>query len=145
MQTNERFVEIRKNRGLTQEELAEKLFVTRQAVSRWENGETIPSVDTLKLMSKVLNIPINALLGAPIELYCQACGMPLREDDQIAREPDGAFDEKHCKWCFVDGKYAGPETMEEMIEVCVPHMSMPEDEVRQFLRNQLPQLEHWKK
>ena len=39
--------------GLTQDELAEKVFVTRQAVSRWENGETLPNTETLKLLSKV--------------------------------------------------------------------------------------------
>jgi hypothetical protein len=62
----------------------------------------------------------------------------------MAREPDGSFDEKHCKWCWVEGKYAGPDTLEEMVEVCAPHMKMPMDEARAFLRQQLPQLEHWR-
>ena len=43
-----KIIEIRKISGLTQNGLAAKLFVTRQAVSRWENGETTPTVDTLK-------------------------------------------------------------------------------------------------
>lgn len=136
--------EIRKKQGLTQEEMAQKLFVTRQAVSRWENGESVPSIDTLQLMSKTFGIPINALLGCPQELYCQACGMPLKDDDSIARALDGGFDEEHCRWCVVDGKYVGAETMEEMIEVCVPHMKMPEDAARDFLRKQLPTLKHWR-
>ena len=39
--------------GMSQDELAEKVFVTRQAVSRWENGETVPNTETLKLLSRL--------------------------------------------------------------------------------------------
>lgn len=53
---------LRKTNHLTQDELAKKLFVTRQAVSRWENGETIPNVDTLKLISNIFDISINSLI-----------------------------------------------------------------------------------
>ena len=88
---------------------------------------------------------INALLGQPDELYCQACGMPLKKDDDIAHEPDGSFNEKYCRWCWVDGKYVGAATVEEMIEVCLPHMGWPDqDAARAFLQKQLPQLEHWR-
>ena len=47
--------------GLSQDELAEKVFVTRQAVSRWENGETTPNTETLKLLSKLFDVSINTL------------------------------------------------------------------------------------
>ena len=50
METKDIICELRTKRGLSQEELAEKVFVTRQAVSRWETGETIPNIDTLKLL-----------------------------------------------------------------------------------------------
>ena len=53
---------LRKSNNLTQDEMAKKLFVTRQAVSRWENGETIPNVDTLKLISNIFDISINSLI-----------------------------------------------------------------------------------
>lgn len=53
---------LRKTNNLTQDEMAKKLFVTRQAVSRWENGETIPNVDTLKLISNIFDISINSLI-----------------------------------------------------------------------------------
>ncbi len=53
---------LRKNNNLTQDEMAKKLFVTRQAVSRWENGDTVPSVDTLKLISIIFDISINSLI-----------------------------------------------------------------------------------
>ena len=84
--------------------LAEKVFVTRQAVSRWENGETIPNIDTLKLLSKLFDVSINTLLGSPRELVCQCCGMPL-EDCTTSRETDGNFNEEYCKWCYADGEY----------------------------------------
>ena len=51
METKDVIFKLRTERGMSQEALAEKVFVTRQAVSRWENGETVPSTDTLKLLS----------------------------------------------------------------------------------------------
>lgn len=53
MDTKEILCQLRNRKGMSQDELAEKVFVTRQAVSRWENGETMPNVETLKLLSKV--------------------------------------------------------------------------------------------
>lgn len=46
MDTKDVILELRTKKGLSQDELAEKLYVTRQAVSRWENGETIPNTET---------------------------------------------------------------------------------------------------
>ena len=46
----DKIIRLRKKNGWSQEELAEKVFVTRQAVSRWENGETTPNTETLKLL-----------------------------------------------------------------------------------------------
>ena len=65
MDTKEILYHLRTQKGLSQDELAEKVFVTRQAVSRWENGETTPNVETLKLLSRLFDVSINALLGAP--------------------------------------------------------------------------------
>lgn len=48
METKDVILQLRNRENLSQEELAEKLFVTRQAVSRWENGETLPNTETLK-------------------------------------------------------------------------------------------------
>ena len=66
METKDIIFEMRTKKGLSQEELAEKVFVTRQAVSRWENGETIPNVDTLKLLSQLFDVSINTLLHKPV-------------------------------------------------------------------------------
>ena len=87
METKDIIVELRTKKGLSQEALAEKVFVTRQAVSRWENGETVPNTETLKLLSKLFDVSINTLLGSPRQLICQCCGMPL-EDSNISKDSE---------------------------------------------------------
>ena len=77
MDTQNVIYQLRTKSGLSQDELAEKAFVTRQAVSRWENGETVPNTETLKILSRLFNVSINTLLGSPHKLICQCCGMPL--------------------------------------------------------------------
>ena len=71
------FTDLRKKAGLSQNDIAEKLFVTRQAVSRWEQGDTVPEIETLQAISKLFHVTINDLLGYPSDLRCQSCGMPL--------------------------------------------------------------------
>lgn len=146
METKDILLELRQKRGLSQEELAEKLFVTRQAVSRWENGETTPNVDTLKLLSKLYDVSINTLLGSPVQLVCQCCGMPL-DDTTISREEDGEFNEEYCKWCYSGGEFKY-SSMEELIDLCVKHMAnenWSEEQVRAHMEAVVPQLRHWKK
>ena len=62
METKDVILGLRNKSNLSQEELAEKVFVTRQAVSRWETGETIPNTETLKQLSKLFDVSINTLL-----------------------------------------------------------------------------------
>ena len=104
METKDVIYDLRIKRGLSQEALADKVFVTRQAVSRWENGETIPNTETLKLLSKEFDVSINTLLGAPRHLGCECCGMPL-DDCNISREKNGLLNEEYCKWCYSNGEY----------------------------------------
>lgn len=144
METKDILLDIRKRNNLTQDEMAEKVLVTRQAVSRWENGETVPNTDTLKIISKVFGVSINTLLGQPRNTVCQVCGMPLTDDD-LSKEADGTVNDKYCKWCYVNGKHKY-STMEEVIKDVVPNMDWgTPDERRKFLQKQLPQLEYWKK
>lgn len=75
METKDVLLELRKKSRLTQDELAKKAFVTRQAVSRWETGETVPNVDTLKLLSKLYNVSINTLLGSLL-VVSSSSGIP---------------------------------------------------------------------
>lgn len=63
MKLCEKLVKLRKESGLTQEELAEKLFVTRTAVSKWENDKGYPGIDSLKLLSQVYNVSLDELIS----------------------------------------------------------------------------------
>ena len=148
MQTKEVLTALREKYRLTQAEMAEKLFVTRQAVSRWETGETVPGPDTLKLISKTFDVSINTLLGAPRKLVCQCCGMPLYEDGVISREPEGDFNEDYCKWCYAGGKFVY-RSLPELVDFLAPNMAkqyhLDEKTVRESLEKQLPQLKHWQK
>ena len=104
METKNIILELRTKKGLSQDELAEKVFVTRQAVSRWENGETIPNTETLKLLSELFNVSINTLLGAPRPHVCACCGMPI-DDTNISHEKDGSSNGNYCGWCYADGDF----------------------------------------
>jgi len=146
METKDIILELRTKHGLSQDELAEKVFVTRQAVSRWENGDTIPNTETLKLLSKLFNVSINTLLGSPRELICQCCGMPL-EDVNISKEKDGFFNEEYCKWCYADGNFCYT-SLQELTDFLVKHMAnenWPADSARAYFEQQLPKLNYWKK
>ena len=146
METKEILHELRTKAGFSQDALAEKVFVTRQAVSRWENGETVPNTETLKLLSKLFDVSINTLLGSPRKLICQCCGMPL-DDAVTSRERDGSFNDNYCKWCYADGTYFY-SNMDELIEVCVRNMANaehPAEEIRAYLKKTLPQLDYWKR
>ena len=145
METGNILYNLRTERGLSQDELAEKVFVTRQAVSRWENGDTVPGTETLKLLSKLFDVSINTLLGAPRQLICQCCGMPL-DDSTISKEPDGSFNEEYCKWCYTEGEFKYT-SIEQLIDFCVEHMSSenwPPEQVRAHMEAVVPNLNHWK-
>ena len=146
MNTQDVIYRLRTQRGLSQDELAEKVFVTRQAVSRWETGETIPNTETLKRLSDLFCVSINTLLGSPRQLVCQCCGMPLN-DEVIGREKDGTLNEDYCKWCYADGTYTY-SNMDDLIRVCVPNMvkeGFTEDQARSYMKQILPKLDYWKR
>lgn len=145
METKDVILELRTQAGLSQDELAEQVYVTRQAVSRRENGETTPNTETLKLLSKLFDVSINTLLGSPRQLICQCCGMPL-EDRTTSKGPDGFFDEEYCKWCYADGEYLYHD-MDDLIEVCVGQMATEQftsEQVRSYMKEMLPKLNYWK-
>ena len=140
------FYRLRTGKGLSQDEVAEKVFVTRQAVSRWENGETVPNTETLKLLSNLFGVSINTLLGAPDKRICQCCGMPL-EDEIIGKNKDGTLNEAYCQWCYADGTYTYSD-MDDLIDVCVGHMAkdgFTEEQARAYMKQLLPTLDYWKR
>ena len=146
MNTKEILYGLRTKHGLSQDELAEKVFVTRQAVSRWETGETTPNTETLKLLSGLYDVSINTLLGSPRRLVCQCCGMPL-EDSILGRNRDGSLNEDYCRWCYADGTYTYSD-MDDLIDVCVGNMTgegFSEEQARAYLKQKLPELDYWKR
>lgn len=145
METKDIILKLRTDRDMSQDELAEKLFVTRQAVSRWENGDTVPNTETLKLLSALFDVSINTLLGSPRRLICQCCGMPLDDDAIISHEPDGEFNEDYCKWCYSDGNFVYA-SIEQLTDFLVGHMSneqWPPEQARAYFETSLPKLKHW--
>ena len=147
MEIGEVLKNLRERNHLTQDQLAERVMVSRQAVSRWETGETQPNTDTLKLLSKEYDVSINTLLGSPRQLVCQCCGMPLNEDGMISKEQDGSFNEEYCKWCYADGKfvYKSKDALLDFLLSHMPNQEQTSDEDRRVQFNGfLSQLKHWK-
>lgn len=147
MEMREILKNLRESNCLTQEQMAQRVLVTRQAISRWETGETQPNTDTLKLLSREFHISINTLLGSPRQLVCQCCGMPLNEDGMISRETDGSYNEDYCKWCYAQGEFAY-QSKDSLLDFLVSHMPNPEnleeDERRRQFDSYISQLNHWK-
>ena len=140
--------QVRKEKGMTQEQLARKLFVTRQAVSRWENGETAPSIDMTKLIAVALDVPVMRLLDMPQEPSCQCCGTPFSVPNMPnGTNADGTENPDYCKWCYDEGTFAY-ETMDDVIEVSAPYLAQATgvslDEAVSFMGALLPTLDHWK-
>ena len=145
METKEVIFNLRTKNNMTQEELAEKVYVTRQAVSRWETGETTPNIEALKQLSRLFDVSINTLLGSKEKLICQCCGMEL-EDSFMSSETDGAINQDYCQWCYSDGEFSY-SNMEDLITYCSKHLSnekYSEESVREYMSALLPTLKHWK-
>lgn len=72
---------LRKNKGFTQEELAARLNVVRQTVSKWEKGQSVPDSEMLVRLAEIFEVPVSQLLGGPIEQDSQ----PDALAEQLAR------------------------------------------------------------
>ena len=79
MEFNEKLQELRKGRGMTQEELAAELYVSRTAISKWESGRGVPNIESLKAISKFFSVSIDELLSSGELLI-------IAEDDRKRRE-----------------------------------------------------------
>jgi len=130
----ENIKDLRIKKGLTQKELADELFVTAQAVSRWENNEVEPSISTIKQMAKIFGVQSDEILGVPITpktepekvvetkyVYqdpqkvvlgvCETCNKPIYDADQIVRKT-GSRGQNHvyCKSCVEISEKNAKET-----------------------------------
>ena len=153
METKEVLTELRKKQGLTQDEMADELFVTRQAVSRWETGETIPGTETLKIISKKYDISINELLGQPQDIICQCCAMALHDIDNFGTEADGQPNTDYCIHCYKEGSFTHNRSLEEQVESNLRFLDefnkangfkYTEDEARAILKIHLSALKRWR-
>ncbi len=152
METKDVILELRKGLSLSQDEFAKKLLITRQAVSRWENGETIPNTDTLKLIAETFNVSIDYLLGHPSG-QCQSCGMVLIKDSDKGTESDGRKSEEYCAFCYQQGRFIQDLTIEELIEHNLQDLDnwnqetglqLTKQEARAELLKFLPTLKRWR-
>lgn len=85
-----------------------------------------------------------------MKAICQSCAMPLESPEMYGTNRDESPNEEYCKYCYQNGAFTKEETMEEMIETCIPFMTEPgsgftEETARQLMRQTLPQLKRWKK
>ena len=138
----------RKRAGLTQEQLASKVFVTRQAVSRWETGDSEPGIDMRKLLSAALDVPMADLLGLPDSPACQCCGTPFDVPNMpFGTNADGTENPDYCGWCYQDGEFTGGG-LDEVIERNAPYLMQAtgysQEEAVSFLGALLPTLKRWR-
>jgi transcriptional regulator with XRE-family HTH domain len=90
MEISEKILELRKSAGYSQEKLAELLHVSRQAVSKWESGATLPTLDNLIELSKLFQVPLDALTGT-------AQGRPTETTQETAAEEARGGDEGQAR------------------------------------------------
>lgn len=151
METKDILLDLRKKHHLSQDELASQLFVTRQAVSRWENGETMPNLDTLKLIADTFYVSVDTLLGHE-QSVCQSCGMNLSNESDKGTELDGSKSEEYCSFCYQMGEFTQNLSMEKMVELNLKDLNewnqeaglnLSEQEAREQLLEYLPTLKRW--
>ena len=140
---------IRKEQGITQEEMAHKLFVTRQAVSRWETGETSPGIDMVKLICVTFGVPLERFFEMPMEYYCQCCSMPIPDPALHGTEADGSVSGDYCKYCYDHGDFTAKDVdMDEFIEATADleaeAMGISREEAVSLMATLLPHLKRWK-
>ncbi len=82
MEFNQKLQELRKQKGLTQNELANELFVSRTAISKWESGRGYPSIDSLKLIAKFFSITVDELLSSS-EIIVMAKEEEKRKNEKL--------------------------------------------------------------
>ena len=85
---HEKLIQRRKELGLTQEELSERLSVSRQTVSKWENGECMPDADKFIRLSDILDISLDELAGREVEvqpIVLEAPTLPAKKQNKLLR------------------------------------------------------------
>lgn len=137
---------------MTQDEFAQELHVTRQAVPRWENGETAPTIDTLKSISELFKVDVCTIIG--IGATCQSCSWPLNEADFLGTNVDKGVNINYCGHCHAEGKFSQESSIAEMVNSLIAGLEYfneakgtkyTEEEARKFFTKHLATLPRWKK
>jgi len=80
---------------------------------------------------------------------CQSCGMSLEDEKELGKNSDSSSNEDYCRYCFSNGRFIKDETLEEMIESCIPFRisdDCPDAETaRAKMMKYMPNLKRWKK
>ncbi len=83
------------------------------------------------------------------QAICQSCAMPMTEEAQFGTNKDGGKNGDYCCYCYTDGHFTSDQTMEEVIETCVPFVAgsvYPDaDAARKGMREFFPTLKRWQK
>jgi len=84
------------------------------------------------------------------QTFCQSCAMPMTEEAQFGTNADGSKNRDYCCYCFTDGHFTGDQTMEEMVDQCVPFVVKdgvyPDAEsARKGMMEFYPTLKRWRK
>mgnify|MGYP000527104384 CR=1 FL=1 len=115
---------VREERGLTQSQFAHELFVTQQALSRWEKGTAEPSIDMIRLISTRFEVPMAKLMEMPDNGFCQSCAMPFYRPEDHGTEPDGTRSGDYCNYCYDDGVFLQDyANSDELVAACAPMMA----------------------
>ena len=100
MEFNEKLQQLRKQKGLTQEELSEKLYVSRTAISKWESGKGYPSIDSLKAIAKFFSITVDELLSGE-ELLNIAKEEQREKEKNVRSQVYGLLDLSNAMLLFI--------------------------------------------
>ncbi|MEI5906323.1 zinc ribbon domain-containing protein [Bacillus spongiae] len=77
---------------------------------------------------------------------CQSCAMPMENEKLFGTNQDGSKNEEYCVYCYKNGVFTANVTMNEMVNICVPHLveeGMKEAEARKMMEGVLPTLKRW--
>ena len=148
MAMKDTIAQIRTEKGITQEQMAKDLHVTRQAVSRWETGETSPGIDMVKLICVTYSVPLERFFDMPLEYYCQCCSMPIPDPAMHGTEADGSASGSYCKFCYEGGEFTAKDVdMDEFIEATAQleadALGVTREEAVSLMATLLPHLERW--
>ena len=143
MNLREKIITIRKNSNLTQKDFADKLFVTRQAVTRWEKGETTPNIETLKMIIDIFSVDANMLFDS--DCICQSCGRQIESTEDVGTNKDKSINIDYCNPCITEGKLYPANSFEEWVDLCLQYFDNPTEEVKEQFKEQLLTLKRWSK